>query len=107
MAWAKIKIYKRKTVLKDGRQEETDPELFFSPWCKVKSLYGQELYGAINVNKRNTLIFETRYCRKIEELEQELKEFFVEFRGKRYELYATDCRANDHQYIQLKANRND
>ena len=38
MAWAKIKIYKRKTVLKDGRQEETDPELFFSPSCEVNSL---------------------------------------------------------------------
>lgn len=35
------------------------------------------------------------------------KDFLIEFEGDRYDIYATDFKQNDRQYVQLKANRHD
>lgn len=107
MAAARIKIYKRKKELKDGRQQEQDPTLFFETWCEIGNLYGQELYEALDIRLENTIVFEVRYCKRIKEMQQHLKEFFIEFEGEKYDVYATDFRRNERQYVQLKANRRD
>lgn len=105
MAAGRIKIYRRKTEIADGRRVEREPELYYSASCEIRSLYGQELYKALEIRLENTIVFEVRYCRKIKELQQNLKQFFIEFEGLNYDIYATDFMRNERQFVQLKANR--
>lgn len=105
MAAGRIKIFRRNVEIVDGRRVEREPELHYTAWCEVGNLYGQELYSAIEIRLENTIIFEVRYCKKIKEIQQNLKQFFIEFEGKTYDIYAIDFRQNERQYVQLKANR--
>lgn len=107
MAAARIKIFKRKTEIAGGRQQELDPVLHYETWCEVKNLYGKELYEALDIRLENTVVFEVRYCKKIKEMQQHLKDYVIEFEGERYDIYASDFRRNERQYVQLKANRKD
>ena len=43
----------------------------------------------------------------IKEIKAHAKDFLIEFEGDRYDIYATDFKQNDRQYVQLKANRRD
>lgn len=105
MASAKIKIYKKQYQIINARRKETEPELHHNPWCDIKSLYGQELYSALDIRLENTIVFEVRYCKKVKEMQQHLKEYYIEFEGEKYDIYATDFIRNERQYVQLKANR--
>ena len=67
----------------------------------------QELYEALDVRLENAIVFEVRYCRRIKEIKAHAKDFLIEFEGDRYDIYATDFKQNDRQYVQLKANRRD
>lgn len=107
MAAARIRIYKRESVLKDGRRKELDPTMHFETWCEIRNLYGKELYEALDIRLENTIVFEVRYCKKIREMQQHLKGYFIEFEGEKYDIYASDFRRNERQYVQLKANRKD
>ena len=40
-------------------------------------------------------------------MQQHLKDYIVEFEGEMYDIYASDFRANERQYVLLKANRKD
>ena len=46
-----------------------------------------------------------RYCKKVKEIAAHLKDYFVEYEGEKYNIFARDFRQNDKQYVQLKANR--
>ena len=107
MAAARIKIYKKNMIVTNGRQQEKEPELFYETWCEIGSLYGRELYEALDKRLENTIIFEVRYCQRIKEMQRSLKLFFVEYEGEKYDIYAADYRRNEKQYIQLKANKCD
>lgn len=107
MATARIKFYKRNKSLKNGRQQEKEPTLFYEAWCEIRNLYGQELYEALDVRLENAIVFEVRYCRRIKEIKVHAKDFLIEFESDRYDIYATDFKQNDRQYVQLKANRHD
>lgn len=107
MATARIKFYKRNKSLENGRQQEKKPTLFYEAWCEIRNLYGQELYEALDVRLENAIVFEVRYCRRIKEIKVHAKDFLIEFEGDRYDIYATDFKQNDRQYVQLKANRHD
>lgn len=107
MAAGRIRIFKKNYVLQSGRQKETEPTLHYETWCSIGNLYGQELYEALDIRLENTIIFEVRYCRKIKEMQQHLKDYVVEFEGEMYDIYASDFRRNERQYVQLKANRKD
>ena len=107
MAAARIKIYRRNRKLEAGRQQEQEPTLHYETWCEIGNLYGSELYEALDIRLENTIIFECRYCRKIKEMQQHLKEFYIEFEGEKYDIYTSDFRRNERQYVQLKANRHD
>lgn len=105
MASAKIKIYKKQHKIINGRREEAEPILHHNPWCDIKNLYGQELYSALDIRLENTIVFEVRCCKKVKEMQQHLKEYFIEFEGEQYDIYASDFIRNERQYVQLKANR--
>lgn len=107
MAAGRITIYKKKFTKEAGRKKETEPEKYYTCWCDIGELYGQELYDALNAKLENTIIFEVRSCKKIELLRTHLKEYFVVYEGERYEIYATNFRKNDKTKVQLKANRID
>lgn len=107
MAAERIKIYHYQCIIQNGRKKETEPELYYETWCEIGSLYGQELYNALDIRLENTIIFEVRYCRKIKEIQRCLKEYFIEYNGEKYNIYAVDFRKNEKQYVQLKANQID
>lgn len=107
MAAGRIKIYRRKYSVECGRREEMEPEQHHEAWCEISSLYGQELYKALEVRLENTIVFEIRYCRKIKDMQKDLKQFFIEYEGEKYNIFAIDFRRNERQYVQLKANRID
>lgn len=94
-------------MMQDGRKKENESKLHYETWCDIGSLYGQELYNALDIRLENTIIFEVRYCRKIKEMRQHLKEYFIEYNGEKYNIYAIDFRKNEMQYVQLKANKID
>ncbi len=105
MAAARIKIYKHKYAIIAGRNTEEEPELYYECWCEVSSLYGNELYKAIEIRLKDTIVFELRYCKKIKELAAHLKDYFIEYEEEKYDIFARDFRKNDKQYVQLKANK--
>lgn len=107
MAAGKIRIYRYKHIVHDGRKKEEEPELYHKTWCDIGSLYGQELYSALDIRLENTIVFEVRYCRKIKEMQRRLKEYFIEYNGEKYNIYAVDFRKNEKQYVQLKTNQID
>lgn len=104
MSSKRIKIFRRHREITGGRQKETE-EMFFSCWCEIKQLYGTELYKALEIRLQNVIVFETRYCKKINEIRKKMKDYFIEYDGEKYELYAVDFKNNDKQYVQLKANQ--
>lgn len=54
--------------MEGGRKEEKEPVQHYEAWCEISSLYGQELYKALEIRLENTVVFEVRYCRKIKEM---------------------------------------
>lgn len=107
MAAGRIRIYRRRYATEGGRRKEGEPEEHYEAWCEIGSLYGQELYRALEIRLENTIVFEVRYCRKVKEMQKNLKQYFIEHEGERYDIFAIDFRRNGKQYVQLKANRTD
>lgn len=105
MAAGRIEIKRRVFTETPGRREEQAPEPFYSTWCEISSLYGKELYDALNIKLENTIVFEVRYCKKIKEVKKAMKDFVIEYDGDLYDIYAVDFRRNEHDRAQLKANR--
>jgi len=103
MADERMKIYKRQTEVINGRNTEKEALLHYACWCKAGKLYGTELYKALEIRLNNTIVFEVRNCKKIKEIVAELKQYYIEFDGSRYELYAYDYK-DDKRIVQLKAN---
>ena len=62
-----VVIEKKTDVINDGVRTEKWEE-YYRPWVNVKSLYGKELYQALSAELENVLNFETRYCKKIKNL---------------------------------------
>ena len=105
MSSARIKIYKYQYEKVDGRRVEIEPILYHECWCEIGSLYGKELYKAIEIRLEDTIVFDkVRYCKKVKEIAAHLKDYFVEYEGEKYNIFARDFRQNDKQYVQLKAN---
>ena len=85
---------------------ELEAILYHQCWCEIGSLYGNELYKALEIRLEDTVVFDNiRYCSKIKEVAAHLKDFFIEYDGEKYDIFARDFRKNDRQYVQLKANR--
>lgn len=99
----RIKIFRRQQETIQGRREELKPVLHHKCWCNIDSLYGTELYKAMEIHLENTIVFEVRYCNAIKIMYGHLKDYYIEFEDGTYELYAIDRRKNKKQYVQLKA----
>ena len=62
-----LMIQKRNKTVEKGRPVEVWDD-YFKCWCEVKSLYGKELYSALEAKLENVVNFETRFCGKLEAL---------------------------------------
>lgn len=94
----RIKIYRNYF---DRTTHEYKKELFFTCWSKIRQLYGAELYQSIQINFENTIVFEVRYCKKIEELINK-KNFVIDFKEKEYEIYQVDFMNYNKKYVKIK-----
>ncbi|WP_346977911.1 phage head closure protein [Clostridium perfringens] len=100
-----VKISIKKEVIKivNGRRQKEEPIEFYSCWSKVLDLYGKELYEAMSMKLENTVVFKVRYCRKLEELRNK-KDFFIEWKGRKYSIYQADFLGYNKKFIKLKCN---
>lgn len=99
----RISIKKRLRQIENGREkEDLNGEDYYSCWATPIDLYGDELYQSLVGKLENVLIFEVRYCKKIKALRNQLKEYFVEFEGNRYEIYHINYKRNTKQKVLLK-----
>lgn len=99
----RIEIKKIEERIVEGRREKPDLLPFYSCWTEVLSLYGQELYEAINIKLENTVVFKVRYCKKLEALRNKEK-FIVEWRGRKFNIYYPDFMKYDRRFIKIKCN---
>lgn len=70
-------------------------------WCDVKSLYGKELYSALEAKLENVVNFETRFCLKLEALNT--KEYRVKWGERMFNIIAADYGKYNRRKIVIKA----
>ena len=100
---SRICIKKKDKKIIAGRWKETDEE-YYSCWCDVLELYGQELYAAENIKYQNVLVFKVRYCNKIKDMRTTDKnKFTVIYDNVAYQVYQVDFKTNTKDYVYIKA----
>ena len=97
----RIQITRKVTSIVDGRSKKTS-ENFYSCWYKVKSLATSEKYNALQIGLDNTIVFEVRACKKLEEIRLNLKEFYAVYKGVEFKIYDAAPKFADPQMYQLK-----
>lgn len=100
----RIAIKKRLKTIENGREkEDLNGEDYYNCWATPIDLYGDELYQSMAVKLQNIIIFEVRYCKKIKNIRNDLKNYFIEFEGDRYEIYHINYKRNTKEKVLLKA----
>lgn len=97
----RIRIIRKVTSIVDGRRQQSEKE-FYSCWCEVKSLNTTEKYEALQRGLENTIVFDTRACKKLEEIRLNLKEFYAVYKGVEFKIYDAAPKFADPQMYQLK-----
>ncbi|MFA9375757.1 MAG: phage head closure protein [Lachnotalea sp.] len=90
-----LTIQKRKKEVVKGRSSEEWTD-YYSPWCDIKNLYGKELYNALEVDLKNVINFETRFCNKLDALNT--KEYRIKWGERIFNLINVD-------YLNYKKNK--
>ena len=70
-------------------------------WCEVKSLYGKELYSALEAKLENVVNFETRFCGKLEAINT--KEYRVKWGERQFNIISVDYGRYERRKVVLKA----
>lgn len=100
---SRITIKKRTVEIVNGRQVQK-VEDYYNCACNPRELYSKELYQAINVKLENTALFEVRYCREVEKMRYNSKDFIVEFENHTFNIYQVDFLSNDNHVVLLRCN---
>lgn len=100
----KIQIKKRVKSVVDGRQQLV-LKPFFNCYCNIKELWGKELYEAINIKMNNALNFDVMYCKKLEQMRQDTRDYVVIFEGQEYDVYYIDFKNNSKDIVTIKCNQ--
>lgn len=96
----RITIQKRTT--KKVKGVPTDVwDTFYSCWCSVNSLFGTELYKALEIQQENVLNFTVRYTKTLETLNT--KDFRVIWKDRNFNIIATDYFGFSKEKITIKA----
>lgn len=97
----RVKIIRKRTAVKDGRKQEQSEE-FYKCWCDVKSLGTNERYTALQIGLENTIVFEAKNCKKMEEIRLNLKEFYAIYKDVEYKIYDASPKFTDDRKVLLK-----
>ena len=97
----RVKIVRKKTNVIEGRGEKTVSD-FYSCWCEIQSLGTNEKYTALQTGIENTIAFEVRNCKKIEEIRLNLKEFYAVYKGVEFKIYDASPKFTDNRKVLLK-----
>lgn len=76
-------------------------EILIYGYAEVLSLYGNELYSALNIDMQNMLIFKIRYTKTLEELLKS-SDWKVTYNNFYYDLYYADFSKEPYKYVYLK-----
>lgn len=99
----RIQIKLKNKQVASGRWEDTLQD-YYECWATPMELYGKELYEAINIKYDNTIVFKVRHCNKIKDMRKIIKEsFIIIFEGVEYTVYQVDFKANNKDYVYIKA----
>ena len=100
----RIKVIRKKTEVVNGRNKTTELE-FYSCWCDIKSLGTNEKYTALQIGLENTIVFEVRNCKKVEEIRLNLKEFYVVYKDVEFKVYDASPKVIDGRKVLLKCRK--
>lgn len=76
-------------------------ESFATPHARVNKSNGSVYLKAGSERSQNTLVFEMRYCSKLEQIRLNAQQFRVFYRGNRYKVEDYDDFEERHQTIKL------
>lgn len=76
-------------------------DTFYSCWCGVNSLYGTELYKALEIQQENVLNFTVRYTKTLDKLNT--KEYRIMWGNRVFNIVATDYYSFSKEKITIKA----
>lgn len=96
----RITIQKRDIIKVKGIPTD-DWKDYYSCWCSINSLYGNELYKAIEVQLQNMLQFTTRYSKAIDNLNT--KDYRVVWGNRKFNIIAADYFSYNKEKITIKA----
>ena len=96
----RITIQKR-TVTKVKGVPTDQWDTFYSCWCGINSLYGSELYKALEIQQENILNFNVRYTKILENLNT--KDYRVMWGTRVFNIIATDYYSFSKEKITIKA----
>ncbi|GKX65645.1 phage head closure protein [Inconstantimicrobium mannanitabidum] len=74
---------------------------FYSCWCFINSLYGSELYKALEIREENVLNFTVRYSKNLEVLNT--KDYRVVWKDRVFNIIAIDFYGFTKEKITIKA----
>ena len=94
-------IIEKRTVTKiNGIRKEIYTD-FYKCWCGINSLYGNELYKALEIQQQDLLNFTIRYSKNLEELNT--KDFRIKWKDRIYNIIAIDFYNFNKQKVTIKA----
>lgn len=97
----RVKIIRKTTEVVGGRKKTTESE-FYSCWCDIQSLGTNEKYTALQTGLENTIVFEVRNCKKVEEIRLHLKEFYAVYKGVEFKIYDASPKFTNNRKVLLK-----
>lgn len=85
-----IKIMKEVPPLRqNGKPIPQNPIVFREPWAKMQKVRSDEDHTDYDAKLNRLITFEVRYCKSMEEMIN-LKPFYVEFKGRRFDIEDID-----------------
>lgn len=89
------------TVTNDKGFQEVSYVEYKTLWAKVNNLFGREFWSAKAINQENTVVFETRYSKDIEELDT--KKTRINFKGRYFDIIHVDNVLYKNETLKIKA----
>lgn len=96
----RITIQKR-TIIKVKGIPTDKWDTFYNCWCSINSLYGSELYKALEVQLENVLNFTVRYTKTLDNINT--KEYRVMWGTRVFNIIAADYFGFNKEKITIKA----
>lgn len=94
-------IIQKRSINKVKGIPKDDWDTFYSCWCFVNSLFGSELYKALEVQQENVINFTVRYAKTLENLNT--KEYRLYWNNRNFNIIAVDYYGFTKEKITIKA----